>query len=77
MRPAARAVRLLALCANAALGALNLWLLLRFALGGEPAPALALAMLLGMGLVPALVNLIALARLGGRPHSTAPSKARS
>ena len=72
MRPAARSMRVLALCANASLGALNLWLLFRFALGGEPAPAPALAMLLGMGLVPAVVNLLALGLRGTRPRSTDP-----
>jgi hypothetical protein len=66
LHPAASAVRALALFANASLAALNLWLLFRFVLGGAPAPGVALGMLIGMGLLPAAVNLVALGRASVR-----------
>jgi hypothetical protein len=66
LRPATRSIRVLALCANAALLLLNLWLLCWFGIGGEPAPSLALGLLLAMGLLPAAVNLVTLGRIGGR-----------
>ena len=72
LRPAARRVRVLALFANAALLLLNLGLLCWIALGGEPPPPFALALLVGMGLVPAAVNLVALGWMGRRHRSADP-----